>query len=221
MTARSIPARLLRATAAGTFALITLAAAVAPAPPIARAQTGGPTQPGADVVITVPAGTPTVDAQVQATAPDGVPAITAAGVIALVPASAQPGTLSSVTSDLGNGAAVTLLVAADPTPRYVRIQAITAASGTIPAAVALTGTALAFSIDLYDASTGAAITEYPPITAGVRVPTDIDPATLAAFRFDETTTNIEMLGVTPDPTTRVIQFPVIGRGTYLFGVAAQ
>src|SRR5262249_21025181 len=135
---------------------------------------------------------------------------------------AMPGAVCPVTSTLGNGAAVTLLMPADATSRYVRIQGLSGGLTTIPTMPTLSAAAVAFSVDLYDASSGTVITEFPqPITAGVRVPADVDPAALVGFRFDPVSANVEQLGVVPDPVNHIVQFMVTGPGYFVLGAAAQ
>jgi hypothetical protein len=176
-----------------------------------------------DPVIAPEPGTPTIAPDLRAAPPFNIAPVTApTGLIAVVPASGD-GAIAPVTTDIGSDARLTLLVPADPAlPQIVRLQGLGSASIPPVAAAALATTGYAFTVELFDGTTGAPIRAFPrPFTAGVRLPAGTDPTVLAGVRFDEQTVTFEPLTLTTDPAANLVMFTATGAGYFLLGVAAQ
>jgi hypothetical protein len=182
-----------------------------------EAQTVPP--PPADAVIQPPAGTLVVPVELPALAPEGIPALQSDGTIAVVPPNPDGG-VALVNAGLG-AAQATLIVPADPgIPLIVRVQSLTAGTPMLPLPEGMSSAAVVFSIEVYDGTSGASIREFPKgIPVGVRPPGDLNPAALVAFRFDAVGLSFEVLPVTVDPTTGVVQVTVTNAGIVVLGVA--
>jgi sortase (surface protein transpeptidase) len=137
-----------------------------------------------------------------AVAPAGVPPVVGDGALAVLPQGGD-GTPLPVTAELGNGWVATVLVAADPLRSIVvRLQVVSAET------LALSppdGTAMALSIDMFDATTGARIpTLAGPPAVGIRTPTAVDAVTVALWQLDESTRAYQQVAGSLDDSGRII-----------------
>ncbi len=156
-----------------------------PGPPVpmnqSGQQTGGGTgdaaggtapPPGAGpaAVIVARAGSRVVAATIPVPPPASVPPVVGRGTIANVPPSADA--TASVTADLGDGARATVLLPGDPRRSLAVRVAAAPPAASAPGAPAPLG----LSVDVYDASSGAAVST--PLTLGVLPPRGADPTTV-------------------------------------------
>jgi hypothetical protein len=175
----------LRGAATALLALISFSGTGAGA----LAQTAPPLLP-LEPAAELPPGTPMVDADLPAVAPDGVPPLTGRGTLAVVPPAPQ-GTYSLVTADLGGGWLATAIVPADPTaPLAVTVAAADPAGvpgGAAPPTVVL-------SVQVYDTLTGSKAEL--PLTMAVVVPPGVDPYAVTVVQFDPMTGTYQAASVT-------------------------
>jgi sortase (surface protein transpeptidase) len=151
-------------------------------PTVATARATGPTYP--------------------AVPPADIPPVVGDGALAVLPAGGDASPVP-VTADLGNGWVATVLVAADPLRALaVRLQVVSAETFELPPP---DGTALALTIDLYDAQRGDRLkTLASPPAVGIRTPTAVDAMTVALWRLDEPARTYQRLSETLDDSRRTL-----------------
>jgi hypothetical protein len=172
----------------------------APQPPTPLQSQGGTAPPplSAPAVILPPAGARVVSATIPVPPPATVPPVVGPGTVALVPPT--DGATAAVTADLGSGARATLLLRGEPG----RALAVRVAAQRAPDDAPAAGPPpLALAVDVYDASSGAAVST--PLLLGIVAPRGFDPSRVVVTSAVSGTEQV--LSGTVDPASGVLHVP--------------